>query len=123
MATTSIELIEAIRTTARKLESGAMYHWGHMGACNCGNLAQELLKVSKADIQAWALETREGDWSEQTEEYCPTSNLPMDLIIRKMLNKGLSAQDLKHLEKLSDPKVVSLLPGAVRNSITTIKKM
>lgn len=114
MAISSIELIEALRRTAQKLESGATYHWGHMGACNCGNLAQELLLVSKAEIHAWALESREGDWSEQTDEYCTTSHLPMDLMIRKLLEKGLSAHDLKHLEKLSDPQILALLPESER---------
>ena len=110
MAIPGIELIQALRAAAKKLEKGAAYQWGHMGACNCGNLAQELLMVSKAEIHAWALETREGDWSEQTDEYCPTSNLPMDLLIRKLLDKGLSKRDLKHLETLSDPEVLRALP-------------
>lgn len=114
MATSSMELIEALRQTAQKLESGATYHWGHMGACNCGNLAQELLQVSKAEIHAWALESREGDWSEQTEEYCATSNLPMDLMLRKMLDKGLTAHDLRHLEKLSSPQIIAQLPESER---------
>ena len=114
MAIPGIELIQALRVAAKKLEKGAAYQWGHMGACNCGNLAQELLKVSKAEIHAWALETREGDWSEQTDEYCPTSNLPMDLLIRKLLDKGLSKLDLKHLETLSDPEVLRALPEEER---------
>lgn len=114
MATASIELIAALRNTVHKLESGATYHWGHMGACNCGNLAQELLKVSKAEIHTWALATREGDWSEQTDEYCAVSNLPLDLMITKLLQKGLTTNDLKHLEKLSDPKILALLPEGER---------
>ncbi len=107
-------LILALRCTAEKLQKGATYHWGHMGACNCGNLAQELVEVSKAEIHAWALESREGDWSEQTAEYCPTSQLPLDLLIRKMLEKGLQLENLKHLEKLSDPWVLAQLPQGDR---------
>lgn len=110
MALPSITLITALRSTAKKLDNGSVYHWGHMGACNCGNLAQELLHVGKAEIHSWALETREGDWSEQTAEYCPASNLPMDLMIQKMLNQGLRIEDLQHLEKLSDPEIIRSLP-------------
>ncbi len=115
MATPSIELISAMRATVKKLASGATYHWGHMGACNCGNLAQELLQVSKAEIHTWALQTREGDWSEQTAEYCAKSNLPLDLMIFKLLQKGLTTSDLQHLEKLSDPKNLALIPAKERH--------
>jgi hypothetical protein len=115
MATPNIELISALRATVKKLESGATYHWGHMGACNCGNLAQELLQVSKAEIHAWALQTREGDWSEQTAEYCAKSNLPLDLMISKLLQKGLTTSDLQHLEKLSDPQILALLSAEERH--------
>jgi hypothetical protein len=114
MATPSIELLSALRNTAKKLATSNNYHWGHMGACNCGNLAQELLNVSKAEIHSWALATREGDWSEQTDEYCAISNLPMDLMISKLLSKGLTTQDLKHLEKLSDPFILNMLPEGER---------
>ena len=110
MATPSIELLSSLRNTAKKLAASNNYHWGHMGACNCGNLAQELLNVSKAEIHSWALATREGDWSEQTDEYCAISSLPMDLMISKLLSKGLTTQDLKHLEKLSDPFILKMLP-------------
>ena len=40
MAKATPVLIEALRKTAKKLEKGARYQWGHMGCCNCGNLAQ-----------------------------------------------------------------------------------
>lgn len=105
MATTSFRLIDAIRKTAKKLETGAPYQWGHMGSCNCGNLAQTLTNFTKAEIHAHALKTRTGDWSEQTEAFCATSNLPLDLMIQALLDEGLEIADLKNLEKLSDPQI------------------
>ena len=36
MATANPELIAALERTASKLQQGASYQWGHMGACNCG---------------------------------------------------------------------------------------
>lgn len=109
MARANVELVEALRKTAKKLEKGAPYQWGHMGSCNCGNLAQELLKMSKAEIHEVAMH-KYGDWTEQGQDYCPTSGYPMDEMISRLLNKGLDVEDLKHLEKLSHRKVLERLP-------------
>ena len=114
MAQPSTFLTEALRRTADKLMKGSPYQWGHMGSCNCGNLAQEITQLSKAEIHEYAMQTRFGDWSEQTSEFCPTSNLPMDLVISEMLKAGLTRTDLKHLEKLSDKQVLKRLPTADR---------
>ncbi|TAE70280.1 MAG: hypothetical protein EAZ85_12010 [Bacteroidetes bacterium] len=114
MATPNIKLITALRKTAEKLSSGAKYQWGHMGQCNCGNLAQEITQMSENEIHAHALQTREGDWSEQTAEYCGISKLPMDVMITKMLEAGLTTADLQNLEKLSDKNVLARLPKEKR---------
>ena len=101
MARPNLELIDALRRTARKLNQGAPYQWGHMGGCNCGNLAQELTKLSKDQIHTYAMQ-RYGDWNGQVDDYCATSLMPIDLVISEMLGAGLMLEDLKHLEKLSD---------------------
>lgn len=106
MAKANPELIAAIEKTISKLQNGAAYQWGHMGACNCGNLAQELTKLSKAEIHQYAMQ-RHGDWNEQLLDYCPTSGYPMDMMVSKMLEFGLSLDDLAHLERLSDPEILS----------------
>ncbi len=106
MATPSIKIIEALRKTATQLEKGHRYEWGHMGSCNCGNLAQTITTFSRAEIQKYALEKR-GDWSEQLVDYCPTSGYPMDMIIERMIDFGFSKQDLRHLEWLSDADILS----------------
>lgn len=108
MAKANPELINAIEKTVQKLQNGASYQWGHMGACNCGNLAQELTKLTKGEIHRYAMQ-RHGDWNEQILDYCPTSGYPMDLMISKMLDFGLSLDDLRHLERLSDPEILSLI--------------
>ena len=108
MATPSIKLIEALQNTARKLESGAPYQWGHMGSCNCGNLVQELTSLSKGEIHAYAMRGR-GDWNDQIMDFCPTSGMPMDLLISELLNMGITRKDLMNLEKLSDPHVLKNL--------------
>lgn len=116
MAKTNPRLIEAIEKTVLKLSNGAAYQWGHMGACNCGNLAQELTHFSKAEIHHYAMQ-RHGDWNEQILDYCPSSGLPIDLMISKMLDFGLTLDDLANLEKLSDHAILSRIPKERRDQM------
>ena len=109
MAQASILVIQALRKTVENLEKSASYQWGHMGSCNCGNLAQVITNLDKAEIHKSAMR-RHGDWNEQLIDYCPTSGLPIDHIIDEMLAFGFSREDLAHLEKLSDPKILRQLP-------------
>lgn len=113
MAIPNPELINALRATVRKLSSSDNYQWGHMGSCNCGHLAQELTHFSKAEIHAFAME-RYGDWSQQVKDFCPDSKLPIDFIIQTMLNAGLTMSDIRHLERLSDYKIINSLPVGSR---------
>ncbi len=113
MARPNLDLIDALRRTARKLKEGAPYQWGHMGGCNCGNLAQELTKLNKDQIHAYAMQ-RYGDWNEQVDDYCTSSLMPIDLVISEMLGAGLMLEDLKHLEKLSDREILKRLPAERR---------
>ncbi len=121
MARASLELIQAFRKTIEKLKTGAPYQWGHMGACNCGNLAQEITQFTKAEIHQYAMQ-RHGDWNEQLIDYCPSSGVPMDMVIDKLVNSGLTLDDLAHLEKLSSPKVLSQIPPERRRNLMKNKK-
>lgn len=110
MAKPSVKLIEALRKTALNLRKGAPYQWGHMGSCNCGNLAQEITRLSKAEIHERAM-TRKGDWNDQCDAFCPASGLPMDDLICELLDAGLTLDDLKNLEDLSDKNILKVLPS------------
>jgi len=121
MANPNPELIAAIEKTVFKLKNGSPYQWGHMGACNCGNLAQELTSLAKGEIHNYAMQ-RHGDWNEQLIDYCPTSGYPMDLMINRMLDFGLTINDLAHLERLSDPLVLAEMTFEKRNSLQKNKK-
>ena len=114
MAAANLTLISALKRTADTLVRGATYQWGHMGSCNCGHLAQEITRFSKAEIHQRALLSRSGDWNEQLIDYCPTSGLPMDDVIGELLAAGLDIDDLKHLERLSDPRILKRLPKEER---------
>ncbi len=104
MATTSLPVIQALRSTAQRLATQAPYQWGHMGSCNCGHLAQTVTKLTKGEIHARAMQ-RYGDWERQLIDYCPTSGLPIDTTIDEMLALGFSRTDLTHLERLADPAI------------------
>ncbi|MFZ1806473.1 MAG: hypothetical protein WAU36_04595 [Cyclobacteriaceae bacterium] len=105
MAKANFEIINVLRATAKTLESSSHYQWGHMGTCNCGFLTQEVTRLTKKEIHTRAMEGH-GDWNEQLNDYCPTSGLRMDDLISDLLDFGFDIDDLRHLEKLSDPKVL-----------------
>lgn len=109
MAKSSLEIINLLRNTAKAIASSPDYQWGHMGACNCGHLAQQITQLNKAEIHHRAMQSH-GDWTEQLNDYCPTSGLPLDDVISEMLKIGFDVSDLKHLERLTDKDVLKLLP-------------
>ncbi|MBC7446659.1 MAG: hypothetical protein H7330_01195 [Hymenobacteraceae bacterium] len=120
MARLSLSVVQALRTTARRLEAAAglkAYQWGHMGSCNCGHLAQTVCRLDPAAIHQRALLTRHGDWDDQLNDYCPHSGLPLDEVIDQMLDAGFSRADLAHLERLSDPVVRAVLGPARANAL------
>jgi len=57
----------------------------------------------------------QGDWSEQLNDYCPTSGYPMDELISTLLDTGFEREDLVKLERLSDPAILARLAGLNSN--------
>ena len=109
MARATIELVVALRRTAARLDEGATFQWSHFANCNCGHLAQTITDLDPRLIYEAAFE-RPGDWGEQAREYCPTSRMPMDAILGKMYELGMEPTDVRHLERLDDPRVLARLP-------------
>jgi hypothetical protein len=105
MAHATPELISALRRTIERLAVADDYAWGHMGRCNCGHLAQSITGLTGAEIHDSAL-VREGDWEEQANRYCPSSGLLIDSVLAAMFDLGLTGDDVRHLERLSDPRVL-----------------
>lgn len=89
--------------------------------CNCGFLAQEVTKLNKEEIHRRAM-MRHGDWTEQLNDYCPTSGLPMDETISELIAFGFDSGDLKHLEHLSDQTVLLTIPFVERNLHFNVKE-
>lgn len=113
MARASLPLVAALRSTATRLAAQARYSWGHLGMCNCGHLVQTLCAIPPARIHAVALE-RTGDWEQLANDYCPTSGYAIDDLIGALIDAGLTTDDIGHLEKLDDPRVLAALPGGQR---------
>ena len=113
MAHPDFKLIQALRETACRLRNGANYSWGHHGACNCGNLLQVVTQLSENEIRNYAL-TGIGEWTELAQEFCPVTNAPINLIIKKLEEIGLTPTDIHHIEYLTDKAVLQSLPGGFR---------
>lgn len=113
MAYPNLILVDVLRQTAKKLSEGAHYAWGNHGACNCGNLLQVVANVSKEEILTYA-HTGFGEWTELAEEYCPVSQTPVNLMIKKLTDIGLTPSDIHHLEYLDDKTILNRLPGGFK---------
>lgn len=114
MARPTLELISALRVTVNRLRTGERYQWSHQGCCNCGHLAQTITRTDRAEIHRLALQ-KAGDWGEKAVEYCATSGYPIDHILGQMLEVGLTQQDIWHLERVSDRRVLLRLPPERRD--------
>ena len=113
MAQPTVQLIEALRETANKLRNGSHYAWGHHGACNCGNLVQVITKFTEGEILRYA-HTGIGEWTELAQEFCPITNAPIDLVIAKLEEVGLTPTDIHNVEYLNDKEVLKNLDGGFR---------
>lgn len=113
MAKPCTELIDALRETARRLKNGAHYAWGNHGACNCGNLLQVITRLTKEEILQYA-HTGIGEWTELAEEYCGVTQAPVDMLLSKLQQAGLTPVDIHNLEYLEDREVLNQLPGGFR---------
>ncbi|MCF8340867.1 MAG: hypothetical protein K9I82_07825 [Chitinophagaceae bacterium] len=113
MAFPNTVLIEALRTTAKRLNDGATYAWGNHGACNCGNLLQVITPLSRQDILQYA-HTGIGEWTELSEDFCGVTNAPVDMLLSKLQGVGLTPSDIHNLEYLDNREVLDKLPGGFR---------
>ncbi len=113
MAHANIELIEALRETARRLKNGAHYAWGHHGSCNCGNLLQTITDLNTQEILRYS-RTGTGEWTEIAQEFCGVTDAPVDLLIGKLQKIGLTPSDIHCIEYLQDKQVLDRLPGGFR---------
>jgi hypothetical protein len=113
MAHPTIALIEGLRKAAAGLVNGNYYAWGHHGACNCGHLLQATTQLSKEEIISYA-HTGIGEWTELVQETCSVTNAPINLLLKKLEQLGLTSTDIHNIEYLEDREVLNRLPGGFR---------
>lgn len=109
MARANTELVRALRTTADRLADGVHYEWGNPAACNCGHLARTVTELSQAELLGYAKE-RQAEWGEIVIDSCPTSGMPIDWVIDRLVQLGLTHDDLARLEDLEHSDVLRRLP-------------
>jgi hypothetical protein len=107
MAKLNRQVIEALRTTAKRLQDGAEYQWGHAGACNCGHLAQTVTRRTQREIYSMV----NGEWSEHLNDFCPITGQAVEDVAAQMIAFGFTPSELTDLEWLGDPRVLERIPG------------
>ncbi|WP_205508716.1 hypothetical protein [Longitalea arenae] len=113
MAHPNSALIEGLRKAAAGLVNGNYYAWGHHGACNCGHLLQATTQLTKEEIVTYA-HTGIGEWTELAQESCPVTDAPVNLLLTKLQQLGLTPTDIHNIEYLEDREVLNRLPGGFR---------
>jgi hypothetical protein len=113
MAHANALLITALRNTAQRLRDGSPYSWGHHGQCNCGNLAQTVMPLNDSEIRTLA-QHGDGEWTELANDYCGISGGPVEALVRRLTDLGLTPTDIHHLEYLNDRRVLQYLPDGFR---------
>lgn len=114
MARTNPELIQALRDTADRLDSGVRYEWGHMARCNCGHLVQTITGMSDSEISC-SVNHHLTEWTEHAESFCAGTGYDVDDVFRKLDTVGFGHEDVMQLENLSNRQVLSRLPGGRRH--------
>lgn len=115
MAQANQVLVDALRESARRLREGNRYAWGNHGACNCGNLLQVVTDLDEKEILRYA-HTGIGEWTEmsQQQEFCKISGAPVEMLLSKLEEIGLTPSDVHNIEYLEDKHVLQRLEGGFR---------
>lgn len=110
MATASLEIIEVLRETSKRIgTSKSGYDWKNIGACNCGNLVQVVTGMDKKRIHKSGIQ-KHGDWEMLVYLYKENSQYEIDQIIKTLINLGFTPEDIVNLESLSAPEILQRLP-------------
>lgn len=113
MALANQPLIDALRETANRLRKGAPYAWGNHGTCNCGNLLQVITELDAKEILRFA-HSSNGEWTELAVAHCEVTGAPVDMLISKLQDYGLTPSDIHCIEYLEDKQVLERLEGGFR---------
>jgi hypothetical protein len=104
------QLINVLHVSANRLAGGSRYEWGHVGRCNCGHLVQSVSQ--KTDVEIFRCFGQDLDeWTEHANDYCASTGRPVDELFEELGAIGFDRDDVRHLEYLSDRRVLKKLPA------------
>jgi len=106
MAKASINLVNALRETAIRVSTGVRYEWGHMAHCNCGHLVQTITQMSGKEVSCTIKHSLD-EWTEHANDICNLSGHPVEDLFTALYQAGFENQDIIHLERLSDRRVLN----------------
>lgn len=105
------KLIEALRQSAKALETETIYYeWTEPACCSCGVLFCALLDISEHALEM-RLPTRIGhagtNWTTTVGQHCTVTGKPVHELFQQLMAFGLTAQDIVQLEYLENPRVLA----------------
>ena len=77
-----------------------------MGRCNCGHLVQTLTDMTDVEI-AQSVDYELNEWTEHAKDYCDGSGTKVQDLFDTLKKHGLTPDDMRHLEHLSDRRILS----------------
>lgn len=102
------KLIDGLRKSADRLESDPhQYEWIDRTSCNCGILAQAITNMDRGQLSTALKELHPGSWTEiaNDRKSCSITGLPMNFVVRSLLDAGMTWRDFSELECLSNKKI------------------
>ena len=119
-------LIRALRISAKALKNDTVhYEWTKQHSCNCGVLAQALTGMHKIQLEhqtLMAFSTRQEGrphtdpipfeknenptWKSLVKQKCSITGEPMCEILSILFSKGLTTDDIVHLEYMENPAIL-----------------
>ena len=128
-----MKLINHLQTANQALKDGSFpYLWSECNRCNVGVVASCVLGVGIEKLEdlldrsiertqkALNMDNKGVWWSDMIGVLCPITGRPIHKIFRDLMDAGLTKQDMIHLEKLSDPRI--LKKAGIKTTHTVPKK-
>jgi hypothetical protein len=120
-------LIKNLNLVVNALKNDAvLYAWNSPGSCNCGVIAQALLDVDRRTLLVKYDEARKAcgmdgipalqgsngtvspTWKNLVHASCSVTGKSMVEVINTLREKGLTAEDIVHLEYMENPAILAV---------------
>lgn len=95
------KLIIALKKTVDDLVNNKKeYQWTDIARCNCGIVAQNVCGFSERQVDHYAKSL----WTDMAEE-CQSTGIPINIIMAKLQEVGMSWEDIMDLEYCGNEKI------------------